>query len=347
MFISIRSLLACADSSSLLWGHLHDFVFVRDEEGRPLFRIGNSSVIFRVTYRGQEWKMKCYVRPKRNLRAIYRENYYPKELCVPDIMGRRVDVVLEPWVEGKTLDSAIRAAMGDTERMQWLADEFDKLAMRLLDAEWAHGDLKPENIVVNAEGMHLIDFDAIYRPGFEPQDCNEIGTIDFQHPQRGRRFDKSIDDYPVALISTVLHALAIDSTLGERYPIDDALPINPCDAVNGCDKALSEIETLFARRGMAARYRIARLLRSPHVALSGLRERIEQAQLTPTPRNQKMVLFNHQGMFGFRDKQEIVIPPLFDQAFEFNEGRAEVLLGDIWLKIEQNEEKFIFSELKK
>lgn len=347
MFISIRSLLACADSSSLLWGHLRDFVFVRDEEGRPVFRIGNSAVIFRVRYRGQECKMKCYVRPKRNLRAIYRENYYPKELCVPDIMGRRVDVVLEPWVEGETLDSAICAALDDRARMQWLADEFDSLAMRLLDAEWAHGDLKLENIVVNAEGMHLIDFDAIYRPGFEPQDCNEIGMIDFQHPLRGRRFDKSIDDYPIALISTVLHALAVDPTLAERYPIEDTLPINPRAAVDGCDEALSEIETLFARKGMAARYRIARLLRSPHVALSSLRERIEEARLPLTPRALQPVLFARRGLFGFRDKQGVVIPPLFDQAFEFNDGRAEVLLGDIWLEIEKNEGKFLFREVKR
>lgn len=347
MFISIRSLLACADSSSLLWGHLHDFVFVRDKDGRPVFRIGNSSVIFRVTYRGKEWKMKCYVRPKRNLRAIYRENYYPKELCVPDIMGRRVDVVLEPWVEGETLDSAIRAALGNKEQMQWLAEEFDKLAVRLLDAEWAHGDLKPENIVVNSEGMHLIDFDAIYRSGFEQEDCNEIGTIDFQHPLRGRRFDKSIDDYPIALISTVLHALATDPTLAERYSIEDTLLITPRDAVDGCDKALAEIETLFARKGMAARYRIARLLRSPHVALGDLRERIEQAQLPLTPRNLKLALFNRRGMFGFRDKQGVVIPPLFDLAFEFNEGRAEVQLGEMRLEIEENEGKFIFRELKK
>ncbi|MBQ7856844.1 MAG: protein kinase [Alistipes sp.] len=273
MFISIRSLLACADSSSALWGHLHDLSFVRGEDGRPIFRTGNSAVIFKVTYRNQTWKMKCYVRPKRNLRAIYRENFFPKELCIPDIMGRRVDVVLEPWVEGETLNKAIATAVatGDRTRLAELASSFDALALRLLQGEWAHGDLKPENIIVNEQGIHLIDFDAIYRPGFEPEDCNEIGTLNFQHPARGRRFDKSIDDYPIALISTALHALAVEPSLYDRYPTDDALLIELRSAVEGCDKALSEIKQIFTERGMTTHYRIAQLLHSAEAPLSGVR----------------------------------------------------------------------------
>lgn len=349
MYISIRALLAGADNTSLLWRRLRDFIFVRDSEGEPEFRVGNSAVIFKIKRHDKMWKMKCYVRPKRNLRAIYRENFYGQELCVPDAHSRSVDVVLEPWIEGETLDRKVRSAVkiGDRTCLTWLAESFDSLAIDLLGKEWAHGDLKPENIIVNEQGLHLIDFDAMYRPGFEPEQCNELGTIDLQHPARGRRFDKSIDDYSIALISTSLHALAIEPALAERYPLDDRFLIEPRGAVAGTDRALDEIETIFARRGAAAHYRVAQMLRSPHVSLPGLCQMLQAAKFELQPRSIKSHIFCRKGLFGFRDSKGVVIPALFDEAFDFNEGKAEVRLGKIWLEVEAQKGRFVFRKLKK
>ena len=44
---------------------------LRDADGRPEFRVGNSSVIFRIRHEGRTCMLKCYTRPKRNLREIY------------------------------------------------------------------------------------------------------------------------------------------------------------------------------------------------------------------------------------------------------------------------------------
>lgn len=73
-----------------------------------------------------------------------------------------------------------------------------------------------------------------------------------------RDFDASLDDYPAALISTALHALALDPTLYARYSEADGLLFTPQKI--GTDAALCEVLALFERRGLAAQYRIARLL---------------------------------------------------------------------------------------
>ena len=162
------------------------------------------------------------------------------------------------------------AALRDRESLQILVRLFDRLALALVTDDRAHGDLKPENIVADNWGrLHLIDFDAMFLPAFAGRHSPELGTAAFQHPARTvRDFDASLDDYPAALISTALHALALDPTLYARYSDADGLLFTPQKI--GTDAALCEVLALFERRGLAAQYRIARLLRSPSLRLPGL-----------------------------------------------------------------------------
>lgn len=41
-------------------------------------------------------------------------------------------------------------------------------------------------------------------------------------------------------------------------------------------------------------------------------------------------LFVEQGRWGYRTPRRIVIPALYDCGFDFTEGLAAVLLGDVW-----------------
>ena len=65
------------------------------------------------------------------------------------------------------------------------------MAAALTADDWAHGDLKPENIVADNRGrLHLIDFDAMFLPAFAGRHSPELGTAAFQHPARTvRDFD--------------------------------------------------------------------------------------------------------------------------------------------------------------
>ena len=128
----------------------------------------------------------------------------------------------------------------------------------------------------------MIDLDAMYLPAFAGEASPELGTAAFQHPARTiRDFNASLDDYPAALISTALHALALDPTLYVRYPDADGLLFSPQQIRT--DEALREAIALFEREGLAVQYRIARLLYAPTPRLFGLPELLAWAARTGGP----------------------------------------------------------------
>lgn len=306
-------------------------VLMKDASGRPQCFVGNRSVVFKIRHNGRVRMLKCYTRPKPNLRRIYGEHCLRDELFISDrTSGEYVDVVVMDWVEGRSLRRAIADALGDTEAVSRLSAEFDRFALELLEADWAHGDLKPDNIIVDCEGrMHAIDFDAVYRPDLADTGSDESGTAAFQHPLRtAALYDKSMDDYPAALISTALHALSADGSLHRRFDTDDVLLIDPREAVKGRSRALQEVLRIFAAGCRGAEYRVARMLESPVPQLSGLRELlgwlVRGAGRTPegTP-----VLCERDGLWGYVCGGRFVIAPVFDSGFEFSEGLAAVSLG--------------------
>lgn len=233
---------------------------------------GNNAVTARCRVMGREgnWLIKCYHRTKPNLNRIYGENAYLSELGIYSIDGRMeyIDIVLLPWVEGKPLDSFIG---NNCEIYAELSHSFDKLALDLLESEYAHGDIKPDNIIVGDDlSMSLIDLDAMWRPEFANELSAEIGTLAYRHPKRTHNyFKKSIDDYPLALISTTLAALALDKSLEQHLDSNKTL-LSPEECVYGNDATLSEIITLFERHNDIAHRQIAESLRSQSPTIYGL-----------------------------------------------------------------------------
>lgn len=271
---TLRQYLTTLADTHGLTRTLGEIEVCRDGKGRICYSAGNSAVVFRIRCEGRVRSLRCYMHHPRHLAEIYGEKLLPQELFIytSPAGGVWVDVVLSDWIEGVTLHEAVAAAAeaGDTARLRRFAAAFDHMTAALTADDWAHGDLKPENIVADNRGrLHLIDFDAMFLPAFAGRHSPELGTAAFQHPARTvRDFDASLDDYPAALISTALHALALDPTLYARYSDADGLLFTPQKI--GTDAALCEVLALFERRGLAAQYRIARLLRSPSLRLPGL-----------------------------------------------------------------------------
>lgn len=309
-----------------------------DAEFRLLsWRAGNSAAVFEImTDDGRHLMLKCYIRPKRNLAAIYGERFRQQELYVfgDGSGGTYTDVVVDEWIEGATLAEhmADAAKTGDSARIARLAAAFDDMARSMLADECAHGDLKPENIVVTEDmQLRLIDFDAAYVPALRGCRCEEIGTEAWQHPSRTYDdFDRHLDDYSIALISTTLHALAAEPEIFLRHADADGSVIEPHEASTGGSEALACIENLFARKCMPVQYRIATLLRSHAYRLPQLAEYMSYgADRFAVCEGRIPEPDAAYGLWGYKLDDKFVVPPLFDDCMPVRSGRAEVVLGGI------------------
>lgn len=339
---TLRQYLFTLTDPEGLTRRLGEIVLCRDAAGRPAYAVGNSTIVFRVRHEGRLRALRCFLRPMRHLREIYGECLFERELYLytSPTTGEWVDVVLDEWIEGRTLREAVHRAAsdGDREQLAALAAAFDRLALAMVTDDRAHGDLKPENLIVDPAGcLHPIDHDATFLPAFAGEPSPELGTAAYQHPARtAADFDASLDDYPAALISTALHALAEEPGLYARYGAGDGLLFTPSQIPH--ETPYREVVALFERRGMAVAYRIARLLTAPTLRLFGLEEllreavrrqraveRAEEPDEGPAPE-----LFERGGLWGYRTQTECVIAPLYDNGFEFSEGLAAVQLGGTW-----------------
>ena len=192
--------------------------------GRLIFSAGRESLVLKVLYNGEPYALKCYLRhqPFRRERHDYLHSstsgdiivhpqFFEKELYIND---SQVDVALYKWVDGRSLSWMMRKALHDEDCNLFgrLLDNFLRLATTLLEGEWRHGDLKPENIIVRPSGeMILVDCDALYAPSLPPS--AEGGTPLWVHPARKGCYDSHIDDYAIAIIVVSLAAVKGDLSL--------------------------------------------------------------------------------------------------------------------------------------
>lgn len=335
--ITIADIIDTLSNNHVVWRTLHG-VEIPLRDGRPHYTVGNAAVSLRVRLDGRDAWLKCYTRPNGNLQAVYGEALRRRELCVFALGGRRqwVDCLVSDYIEGETLDT-ILGREDARQHIGRIACAFDEAALALLRSERAHGDLKPENMIVTAhDGVELIDWDSAYTPLLAGRVAPETGTAAYQHPARTiAMFDKHIDDYPIALLSVMLHAAAIDPSIAERYRTLREFPIHPRHIAAGATAEVNRVADLFASRGMAAEYRMTRMLLSPTPYLFDLERTLDAAcQLrrtasAPLPEAESAApeLDQCDGLWGYRTGGEWTIPPMYDWGFDPSEGTMLVGLG--------------------
>lgn len=227
---------------------------VLDEDKKPVMSGGNFAVVFKMKDVETEklYAIKCFTREQEGRAEAYKQiakelenvfstyltpiKYLDKELFVDSANNEETEfpVLLMDWVKGQTLDKYIRENLDDQYALEMLAYQFSRLAMWLLPQPFAHGDLKPDNIIVREDGtLTLVDYDGMYVPAMKGQKARELGSPDFRHPSRTiEEFNEHIDDFPIASILLSLKAIALQPTLLEEYGASDRLLLSEEDYRN-------------------------------------------------------------------------------------------------------------------
>ena len=227
---------------------------VLDDDGNPVMSSGNFAVVFKMKDResGKLFALKCFTREQlareENYLRITEElsyvsspyilnvRYLPKELFVDTDQSNEDEfpVLVMDWVEGQTLDAYLRDNIGNPSRLKNLSSDFNCMALWLLTQPFAHGDLKPDNIIVKSDGsLVLVDYDGMYVPAMKDRQSRETGSPNFRHPQRSEKwFDEYIDDFPLSLMATSLYALGLKPELLKEYNAKDAILFTEKDLLN-------------------------------------------------------------------------------------------------------------------
>ena len=223
---------------------------VLDDKERPVMSVGNFAVVFKMEDKtnGRLYAVKCFIKDQegraeryakiteelQNVSSPYLINvqYLERELSVKtENRVEKFPVLVMDWIDGKTLDEYIMEHIHNKYAMQMLFYRFCKMGAWLLTQSFAHGDLKPGNIIVRKDGtMVLVDYDGMYVQTMEGEEATEIGSTDFRHPLRtDKNFNEHIDDFAIASIALSLKTIALDPVLYNTYSAADRLLFSASD----------------------------------------------------------------------------------------------------------------------
>ncbi len=232
---------------------LRDLKPVLDSYGEPRRSSGAFAVVFKMKdeQTGKCYALKCFTEEQDGREEAYRmiadelENmdstyltsveYLDKELFVDsDCEQDEFPVLKMDWVEGVTMEQYIADHYRDSESMSMLCYRFCKLAVWLRSQPFAHGDLKPDNIIVREDGtLTLVDYDGMFVPAMKGQKSPTMGTKDFSHPLRTvDDFDETIDDFALSVIALSLKAITLRPSLLDEYGASDRLLFSAADYLN-------------------------------------------------------------------------------------------------------------------
>ena len=247
---------------------LSHLVPVLDKYGEPYRSSGAFAVVFKMKdeQTGKCYALKCFTEEQEGRAEAYRKiaeelefvgssyitsvKYLEKEMFVDsNCEDEEFPVLLMDWIEGETMETYVAANYTDTHAMAMLCYRFCKMAAWLRSQSFAHGDIKPDNIMVRPDGtLTLVDYDGMFVPAMKGQKSPTIGTKDFSHPLRTiDDFDETIDDFALASIALSLKAISLNPSLLQTYGASDHLLFSAADYLD-----LSKSNTFTALQNLLA-----------------------------------------------------------------------------------------------
>lgn len=169
---TISEYLASIKNSTENFDKLVHLKPVLDNHGEPLRSVGGFAVVFKMQDEdtGKLYAIKCFHEKLSSRAESYTEiekalqsskssyvmdvNYLPKELFVDSKLTdeKEFPVLQMDWIEGETMETYIASHYRDTDAIKKLYLKFCDLALWLRTKPFAHGDIKPDNIMIKPMG---------------------------------------------------------------------------------------------------------------------------------------------------------------------------------------------------
>ena len=255
---------------------------VLDDHGEPYRSSGAFAVVFKMLDKstGKYYALKCFTEEQQGRAEAYRQiadeldlldspyitsvKYMEKELFVDSQCEEdEFPVLLMDWVDGETMEAYIAANYHNQSAMSLLCYRFGKMAAWLRSQSFAHGDVKPDNIIIRPDGsLTLVDYDGMFVSSMKGCKSPTIGTKDFCHPLRTvDDFDETIDDFSLASIALSLKAISMKSTLLDIYGASDRLLFSENDYRNPSNcKVISALQELMCDKDFCTLYSLFMLV---------------------------------------------------------------------------------------
>ena len=266
---------AIQDVSSNL-DKLAHLVPVLDDHGEPYRSSGAFAVVFKMKdeQTGKCYALKCFTEEQEGRAEAYRQiadeldivdspyitsvKYMEKELFVDSQCEEdEFPVLTMDWVDGETMEAYIAANYHNQSAMSMLCYRFGKMAAWLRSQSFAHGDVKPDNIIVRPDGsLSLVDYDGMFVSSMKGCKSPTVGTKDFSHPLRTMDdFDETIDDFSLASIALSLKAISMKPTLLDTYGASDRLLFSEKDyRTPSNSKVISALQELMCDKDFCTLY---------------------------------------------------------------------------------------------
>ena len=237
---------------------------------------GNNSVAARCQIDGIEgdFLLKCFY--KEVDISKYNNNITISSIDISTISGEhyRAQCIIRRWQCGAPLDIALNS--GDCN-YKTLSHAFDTMALERLLSGVPHGDISPDNIVLNEGVMTLVDDEIMWYNNENRVRSRNYGKQPFSHPFRAMLHPSSdVDDYSIAIISTLLAAISSYAKMNEEIPLillDDLTVENSYRALDIAKRRLLKV-------GDKAHYDIASHINHISYNIPNLKELIIQALAT-------------------------------------------------------------------